>query len=477
MAAGFGTDATVLSDEAKQKSPASTEPFAVASIEELNRLLPQFEFFELLGRGGMGAVYKARQRDLDRTVAIKVLPRQLADEPGFSERFTREAKALASLNHPHIVTIHDFGQADGQFYLVMEYVDGVNLRQALQAGKLNAEQALAIVPQMCDALQFAHEAGIVHRDIKPENILLDKRGRVRIADFGLAKLVGNPDVALTGQYQVMGTLRYMAPEQMEGAHGVDHRADIYSLGVVFYEMLTGEIPMGRFAPPSKKVAIDVRLDEVVLRALEREPEQRYQQASEVKTQVEMLQGLSPLTIRRLFGREFKSKITVFGLPLVHIASGIDPATGQPRVAKGIIAIGAKAIGVFASGGIAIGGVTFGGVSLGLFSVGGLALGLLMAIGGCAAGGFAWGGVGCGLIAMGGVAFGLYSFGGAAFGLYVMSGHRQDAEALALFGPWAFNWPIWLTALVVISIVLQAVVFGTSWLVLRAQETKQGSSAH
>lgn len=475
MAAGFRTDETVLTDEAKRKSGAPNEPFAVASIEELNRLLPQFEFIELLGRGGMGAVYKARQRDLDRAVAIKVLPRELADAPGFSERFTREAKALASLNHPHIVTVHDFGQADGQFYLVMEYVDGVNLRQALQAGRLNAEQALAIVPQMCDALQFAHEAGIVHRDIKPENILLDKRGRVRIADFGLAKLVGNPDVTLTGQYQVMGTMRYMAPEQMEGAHGVDHRADIYSLGVVFYEMLTGEIPMGRFAPPSKKVAIDVRLDEVVLRALEREPQQRYQQASEVKTQVEMLQGLSPLTIRRLFGREFKSKITLFGLPLVHIASGIDPATGQPRVAKGIIAIGAKAIGVFASGGIAIGGVTLGGVSLGLFSVGGLALGILMAIGGCAAGGFAWGGLGCGLIAMGGVALGLYAFGGTAFGLYVMSNQRQDAAAIALFGPWVYNWPMWLAALAVITVVLQAAVILTSWLVLRAQEKSQESS--
>ena len=174
----------------------------------------------------------------------------------------------------------------------MEFVDGVNLRQAIQAGGMDPKQALAIVPQICDALQFAHEEGVVHRDVKPENILIDKRGRVKIADFGLAKLLGQApgDIALTATQQVMGTLRYMAPEQMEGTKGIDHRADIYSLGVVFYELLTGELPIGRFAPPSKKVEIDVRLDEVVLRALEKEPEQRYQHASEVKTDMETIAG-------------------------------------------------------------------------------------------------------------------------------------------------------------------------------------------
>ena len=179
------------------------------------------------------------------------------------------------------------------YYFLMEYVDGVNLRQLMQAGELTPQQALAIVPQICEALQFAHDEGVVHRDIKPENILLDKRGRVKIADFGLAKLAaGSPEeFTLTGTHQVMGTLRYMAPEQMEGSHAVDHRADIYSLGVVFYEMLTGELPLGRFEPPSKKVEIDVRLDEVVLRALEREPERRYQHASEVKTDVESISAI------------------------------------------------------------------------------------------------------------------------------------------------------------------------------------------
>ncbi len=170
----------------------------------------------------------------------------------------------------------------------MEFVDGVNLRQAMKAGNLKPAEALKIVPQICEALQFAHDEGIVHRDIKPENILLDKKGRVKIADFGLAKLLGRTaaDVSLTGTQQVMGTMHYMAPEQLEGARDVDHRADIYSLGVTFYEMLTGELPIGRFAAPSKKVQIDVRLDDVVLRSLEKEPEMRYQHASDIKTEVE-----------------------------------------------------------------------------------------------------------------------------------------------------------------------------------------------
>jgi hypothetical protein len=147
-----------------------------------------------------------------------------------------------------------------------------------------------VVPHLCDALQYAHDEGIVHRDIKPENILVDVKGRVKIADFGIAKLVRETpeELALTGTHQVVGTPQYMAPEQMAGSHAVDHRADIYSLGVVFYEMLTGELPVGRFQVPSKKVKVDVRLDEVVLRTLEKEPALRYQKVSDVKTDVQRL---------------------------------------------------------------------------------------------------------------------------------------------------------------------------------------------
>jgi tRNA A-37 threonylcarbamoyl transferase component Bud32 len=251
---------------------------------------PELEILELLGQGGMGAVYKTRQRKLDRLVAIKVLPQEWGRDPAFAERFGREARALARLNHPQIVSVHDFGEVDGHYFLIMEFVDGVNLRQLLTTGRLQPRQALAIVGQVCDALQYAHEQGVVHRDIKPENILLDRHGRVKIADFGLAKLLrrSRSEFTLTGSRQVMGTLDYMAPEQRSSPQSVDHRADIYSLGVVFYEMLTGELPLGRFAPPSQKAAVDGRLDEVIFRALETEPDRRYQRISAVKAEVDSI---------------------------------------------------------------------------------------------------------------------------------------------------------------------------------------------
>ena len=336
-AANDSQSAAVECEPGPTKLTPPASGFVPPTIEELAPRFPQLEILELLGKGGMGAVYKARQPGLDRLVAVKILPPEISHDPAFAERFQREARALARLSHPHIVAVYDFGQTDSArrgspdpavtpteglpvwgkpqetfgrgsgsvgdrpqrapelqsgalCYIVMEFVDGANLRQTIQTGKLAAAEALAIVPQICEALQFAHDEGIVHRDIKPENILIDKRGRVKIADFGLAKLLGQDasDHSLTATHQVMGTLRYMAPEQMQGSREVDHRADIYSLGVVFYELLTGELPMGKFAPPSKRVQVDVRLDEVVLRALEQDPEQRYQHASEVKTDVETI---------------------------------------------------------------------------------------------------------------------------------------------------------------------------------------------
>jgi predicted Ser/Thr protein kinase len=272
---------------------------ASPSVEELAPLFPQFEILELIGQGGMGSVYKARQSSLDRLVAIKVLPSDAGKDPTFAERFNREARVLARLSHPNIVAIHDVGKAGDLFYFVMEYVDGVNLRQVMRDGQLRPEQALQIVPQICDALQYAHEEGVVHRDIKPENILLDRKGRVKIADFGLAKLLGRDkgNFTLTGSQQIMGTLYYMAPEQVERPLEVDHRADIYSLGVVFYEMLTGQVPVGRFAMPSEKAGTDAYLDKVVLHALEREPERRYQHVSDVKTDVESGARQAPRPLR------------------------------------------------------------------------------------------------------------------------------------------------------------------------------------
>jgi tRNA A-37 threonylcarbamoyl transferase component Bud32 len=299
-AATAGLCPRCLMAEAMVATQADADPAAAKQTlapEELAPFFPQLEILECLGRGGMGVVYKARQKTLNRFVALKLLAPERVRDAQFAERFTREAQALAALNHPNIVTIYDFGQAGGFYFLLMEFVDGLNLRQLLRMRKFTPEEALAIVPPLCDALQRAHDRGIVHRDIKPENLLLDIDGRVKVADFGIAKIMGaadgvgkggGPTASQNTTQTAAGTPNYSAPEQKTDPQRVDSRADIYSLGVVFYEMLTGELPGKPIEPPSRKVQIDVRLDEVVLRALEKKPERRYQQVSEVKTMVETI---------------------------------------------------------------------------------------------------------------------------------------------------------------------------------------------
>jgi tetratricopeptide (TPR) repeat protein/predicted Ser/Thr protein kinase len=347
MKAGFGT--------ASGTEGGADPGFVPPTVKALAKLFPQLEVLEFIGKGGMGAVYKARQPGLDRLVALKILPPRAGDDPGFAERFTREARALARLTHPNIVAVYDFGQAGATpeaaqpasrlHYFLMEYVEGPNLRQLERAGRLSPRDAMRIIPQICEALQYAHDEGIVHRDIKPENVLLDKKGRVKIADFGLAKILGREpqNFRLTSAGQIMGTPHYMAPEQVEDPQAVDHRADIYSLGVVFYEMITGELPLGKFAPPSCKVQMDVRLDEVVLHALEKEPGRRYQHASQVKTDVETIanssasqpptqpaKGRMSTDTRKglLYGLGAAAACLVIGLPIWFLAAHGGGNAGQ-----------------------------------------------------------------------------------------------------------------------------------------------------
>ncbi|MDF1738380.1 MAG: bifunctional serine/threonine-protein kinase/formylglycine-generating enzyme family protein [Verrucomicrobiales bacterium] len=265
------------------------------SQEEMEQLFPDLEILSLLGTGGMGAVYKARQKRLDRLVALKVLSCPPEMHESFSLRFEREAQLLAKLLHPNIVTIFDFGEIRENgpgglplFYFMMEYVDGSDLSKRIRAGSLTAEETLSIVPQICDALQVAHDLGITHRDVKPANMLLDSQGQVRVADFGVAKIVDNEDDLMTGLTltgTTMGTPHYMAPEQWDAPEKVDHRSDIYSLGVIFYQMLTSERPVGRFLPPSQKVAVDPRIDDVVFKALETKRKDRYQNARDMAEEV------------------------------------------------------------------------------------------------------------------------------------------------------------------------------------------------
>lgn len=275
---------------APHSNTAAAGRSAPPTIEEVAPHFPDLEILELIGAGGMGSVFKARQKNLDRIVALKILSRDLSEDPAFAERFNREGRVLARLSHPNIVTVFDTGAAGPFAFLTMEFVDGVNLRQALAAGSFTSTESLNLVQEICSALKFAHEEGILHRDIKPENILIDARGQVKIADFGIAKLVGQeqPDYTLTLEGSILGSPQYMAPEQIETPGDVDQRADIYSLGVVLYEMLTGELPLGRFALPSEKGAIDARIDDIVLRTLAKEREARFQTAGEVKSKVEVI---------------------------------------------------------------------------------------------------------------------------------------------------------------------------------------------
>jgi tRNA A-37 threonylcarbamoyl transferase component Bud32 len=434
-------------------------PSAPPEPAEIADRFPQFEILECLGRGGMGVVYKARQKSLNRLVAIKILAPERVKDPRFAGRFAHEAELLAKLNHPHIVTIHDFGETGGLYYLVMEFINGVNLRDLLREGKMAPEQALAIVPPICEALQFAHDHGIVHRDIKPENILLDRDGRVKIADFGIATIAGDAS-------DPSGTPAYMAPEQAAHAPKIDHRADIYALGVVLYEMLTGERPGNSPVAPSKRVQIDVRLDEVVLRALEHEPERRFQTAADLRTVVQNVAAERPQPTHAPGyhfppGLNYASKRRLFGYPLVHVASGIDPVTGKRRIARGWLAIGDTAQGAIAFGGVAMGGIAFGGVATGIIAYGGMCIGVI-SLGGLAIGVLAaFGGFAAGTVGVGGFAVGLYAHGGAAFGEHLLSPVRQDPEAVRFFTPWAQRMlstiGIWNTAILLVTIGIAVIV--------------------
>jgi predicted Ser/Thr protein kinase len=439
------------------------------SPEEIADKFPQFEILECLGRGGMGVVYKARQKSLNRLVALKILAPERERDAKFSGRFAREAELLAKLSHPHIVTIHDFGETGGLFYLVMEFVNGVNLRDLLREGKMAPEQALAIVPPVCEALQYAHEQGIVHRDIKPENILLDRQGRVKIADFGIATLAGDAG-------DPSGTPAYMAPEQTDGAAKIDHRADIYALGVVLYEMLTGERPTALPVAPSRRIQIDVRLDEVVLRALAQEPELRFQTAADFRTVVETMarraeDRTAPAEFYPVQGVDYRSERRFLGLPLLHIASGIDPVTRKRRIAKGWIAIGDVAVGGIAFGGMAFGGVAVGGIAGGLFGFGGLVLGLVC-FGGLAAGLLgAVGGLALGAVALGGMAIGYYAHGGGAIGAHVYSATVADPEAVRFFKPWAPQFlgsmGAWMTGAMIAVVAVN--LFAFWWAIVKQRE--------
>lgn len=255
-------------------------PFDVPTVEEMNALLPQYEFRKLAAFGGMGAVYRAQQASLDRPVAVKILPPAFGKEAEFADRFKTEARAMAKLNHTNIVTVYDFGiTREGHFYLVMEWVEGHTLHELVQKGSIPLRKVANYVMQLSDALHFAHSHKILHRDVKPGNIMVNEEDRVKVADFGLAR-------PMTGEAEEnpFGTPDYAAPEIMD-KRGVDQRADIFAAGVVLYELLTGRVP----ATPRRSVTeyspVHKRWDEIIAKATDPDPDKRYPDALEFRAHI------------------------------------------------------------------------------------------------------------------------------------------------------------------------------------------------
>ncbi len=264
---------------------SSTAIFEAPETDQLALLFPAYDIHALVACGGMGAVYQATQRSLARDVAIKILPREFSADESFRVGFQEEAKAMARLNHPNLIGVYDFGEVDGMLYIVMEYVAGKSLYHSVNGHALDQADALRLLIDVCAGLDHAHEHGILHRDIKPANILLDQQARPKIGDFGLAR---PRDSKVQEGEQIFGTPGYTAPEVLEPPFTFDHRADIFSVGVMLHELLTGMLPEADPRPASHICACSPRLDAVIHKATHPDPDSRYPSASAMATELESI---------------------------------------------------------------------------------------------------------------------------------------------------------------------------------------------
>ncbi|MBV9709728.1 MAG: protein kinase [Ktedonobacteraceae bacterium] len=286
--------------------------------ELIGTTLGSYRILASVGQGGMARVYKAYQENLDREVAIKVLPPWYAADSSFVERFNLEARLVARLSHPNIVTVHDASEQNGHLYIVMQLVGGGTLKQRLdqlhlQGKVMDTLEAVQIFSQLADALSYAHEQGIIHRDIKPVNVLLDRSGRPILSDFGIAKVLAGTRGGLTRPGAGVGTPEYMSPEQCKGG-AIDGRADIYALGVMLFEAMTGYTPFRGdnypalahshiYDPPprpsSLNPGINPAIEKIILTALMKKPEIRYQRASDMANALKQVLNKAPSTIPRI----------------------------------------------------------------------------------------------------------------------------------------------------------------------------------
>jgi serine/threonine-protein kinase len=344
----------------------------------------RYEMVQHIARGGMAQVYLAKDLLLDRPVALKVLFPELSVDRSFVERFRREAKAAANLSHPNIVSIYDWGQGDQTYYIVMEYVDGSTLSSLLRQGPLEPERAASVAASVAAALDFAHRRGVIHRDVKPGNVLIDERGQVKVADFGIARAVGtSEDLTQTGS--VMGTATYFSPEQAQG-YPVDPRSDVYSLGVVLYEMATGKPPFTgenpvsiaykhvKEPPPrptSVNPAVPAPLEAIILKALSKDPEDRYQSADDMRADLVRFTNHQPVAALAALGAPTAMMGTVGIAPTrlqpaaAVAATTVQPALGEPpppdRSRNALYALIAVILAALLLGGY------FGGRQAGLFA--------------------------------------------------------------------------------------------------------------
>ncbi len=326
---------TLMSDNAPDTD------FTPPELEEIGRLLPAYEVHYFIAKGGMGAVYMARQKSLERDVAIKILPRHFGEDASFRASFETEAKSMAKLNHPNLISIYDFGQVDGLLYIIMEMVQGKSLYHSAYGKTIDPSEAARIVLGICNGLENAHKHGILHRDIKPANILLDPKASPKIGDFGLAQPAGDTESEVS-----FGTPGYSAPEVIHNPAAVDESTDLYSVGVILYELLTGHLPSSSYSPAASEVNCDPGYDRVIRKATHPTPALRYRNAKSMAADLEKVmhakQKENPLLVKADSKPSSSTAKTLLTAAPATNAPKADHATGDGKITAPVSAKPASA---------------------------------------------------------------------------------------------------------------------------------------